>query len=497
MKRNISDLHIGFLNPQGNFDPRDSYWTEHPDFGGQLVYVKEISLAMAKMGVKVDILTRQIIDNNWPEFRAKIDYYPGCENVRILRLPFGGNKFLPKEQLWPHLRIYVEEIIDFYQQEGSFPDAFTSHYGDGGLAGVMLAEREKIPFTFTAHSLGAQKMDKLNNKDADFEQLNQRFNFDKRIIAERLAMDRAGKIIVSTDQERQEQYGHKLYQGAVNVSNRDKFTVIPPGVNTEIFNGKYRPSTARKIDNYLTRDLRKERIEFPAIISSSRLDQKKNHEKLVKAYAGNNRLQKKANLVITLRGIENPFQSYEQANKEEKYILDRITKIIYNHDLEGKISMFPLQSQQELAEFYGFMAEKKSVFTLTSFYEPFGLAPVEAMSAGLPAVVTNRGGPTEIMENGKYGILVNPENSGDIARGLLQMLKNSNWEKYHRLGRERVINYYTWQQAASGYLDVIKKLKKPTEKNCNLPLPDYYLNPAPKNEENLKRAFLYLLEKRI
>ncbi len=34
-------MHIVFLNPQGNFDPADSYLTEHPDFGGQLVYVKE------------------------------------------------------------------------------------------------------------------------------------------------------------------------------------------------------------------------------------------------------------------------------------------------------------------------------------------------------------------------------------------------------------------------------------------------------------------------
>ena len=37
-------MRIAFLNPQGNFDPEDSYWTEHPDFGGQLVYVKQVAL---------------------------------------------------------------------------------------------------------------------------------------------------------------------------------------------------------------------------------------------------------------------------------------------------------------------------------------------------------------------------------------------------------------------------------------------------------------------
>ena len=48
-------MYIVFLNPQGNFDKNDSFWTEHPDFGGQLVYVKELALAMGELGHKVDM----------------------------------------------------------------------------------------------------------------------------------------------------------------------------------------------------------------------------------------------------------------------------------------------------------------------------------------------------------------------------------------------------------------------------------------------------------
>jgi sucrose-phosphate synthase len=65
-------MHIGFLNPQGNFDAHDSYITEHADFGGQLVYVKEVAIAIARKGHKVDILTRQIIDPDWPEFAQTV-----------------------------------------------------------------------------------------------------------------------------------------------------------------------------------------------------------------------------------------------------------------------------------------------------------------------------------------------------------------------------------------------------------------------------------------
>ena len=49
-------MHVAFINPQGNFDPEDSYWTAHPDFGGQLVYVKELALAMGNLGHSVDVV---------------------------------------------------------------------------------------------------------------------------------------------------------------------------------------------------------------------------------------------------------------------------------------------------------------------------------------------------------------------------------------------------------------------------------------------------------
>jgi len=96
-------MRIAFLNPQGNFDPEDSHWTEHPDFGGQLVYVKQVALAMGELGHQVDILTRQIIDPDWPEFSKSIDTYPQAKNIRIIRLPAGPEDFLRKELLWPYL----------------------------------------------------------------------------------------------------------------------------------------------------------------------------------------------------------------------------------------------------------------------------------------------------------------------------------------------------------------------------------------------------------
>ena len=87
-------MRISFLNPQGNFDPEDRYWTAHPDFGGQLVYVKEVAQALGKLGHQADILTRRIVDPEWKGFEEELDHYPGHPNVRIVRLLCGPAGFL-------------------------------------------------------------------------------------------------------------------------------------------------------------------------------------------------------------------------------------------------------------------------------------------------------------------------------------------------------------------------------------------------------------------
>jgi sucrose-phosphate synthase len=153
-------MHILFFNPQGNFNQGDSHLTEHPDFGGQLVYVKETAMAMVAAGHEVDIVTRRIIDPEWPEFSADTDYYEGFEDgLRIVRIPCGGDPFLAKEQLWPHLPEFVRGTVDFYGD--SLPDFVTAHYADGGYCAALMQEATGLQFTFTGHSLGAQKLDKL------------------------------------------------------------------------------------------------------------------------------------------------------------------------------------------------------------------------------------------------------------------------------------------------------------------------------------------------
>lgn len=492
-------MHIAFLNPQGNFDSNDSYWTQHPDFGGQLVYVKEVAMAMAALGYKVDIVTRRIVDPEWPEFEASLDHYPGTQNVRILRLPCGPPGFLPKEKLWPYLGSeWVPNIIASYQQEGTLPDAFTTHYGDGGLAGALMKKETGIPFTFTGHSLGAQKMDKLGVTRENLAEIDGRFHFARRILAERASMNHAGRIITSTTQERMEQYAHPAYISAVDPADEARFAVIPPGVNRRIFSPTPAPedkAVGRRIQAALERDVSEDRRQLPLVVASSRLDAKKNHVGLVNAFALNQDLQASANLAIVVRGLEDPLHHYEALSPSEKTIMDQITGLMSSYDLWGKVTAFPLNSQPELAAAYRHLADRNSVFSLTALYEPFGLAPLEAMSCGLPAVVTQNGGPSESMREGEreFGLLVDPADPEDVACGLLRAIESEEaWRRLHEAGMQRVLSRYTWDRTAEGYLSTIEDMLRGPAYAGEFPIPEYFEDPTPDTDIPLSElATLY------
>ena len=309
-------MHIAFLNPQGNFDKNDSYLTEHPDFGGQLVYVKEVCLALARLGVQVDIITRRIDDPQWQGFSEQVDWYSADHRgPRILRIDCGDSGFLRKEHLWPHLDEFVTNIRSFYGD--GLPDAFTAHYADGGYCAALQNQQTGRGFTFTGHSLGAQKLDKLGMQPANAEQMEDEYFFSQRISAERLAMREAFRVITSTRQERIDQYGHPLYRGAIDVNDDARFAIIPPGVNGKIFSTT---SDEQDAEQYSVLEQQCGKTGKPYIIASSRLDEKKNILGIVRAYAGSPELQQLARLGIFIRGITDPFSEIGNLAEAEQAV---------------------------------------------------------------------------------------------------------------------------------------------------------------------------------
>jgi len=449
-------MHIAFLNPQGNFDSKDTGWTLHPDFGGQLVYVKELALELGKLGHSVDIITRQIIDPNWTEFCNKTDRYSNRDNVKILRIPCGPKTFLPKEQLWPHLDSWVKNVLSYYRKR-KLPDIFTTHYGDGGFTGILIKNFTGIPFTFTGHSLGAQKMDKFIDSPEAFEKWVEQYQFEKRIAAERLSMHYCSRIFTSTHLERKTQYSHHLYQNYINI-DENIFCLAPPGVNLKIFHSEKAGNNSHtndKIQSAINRDISSNRRSLPMVVCSSRLDRKKNHYNLVQAWTENQNLRASANLMIIIRGTENPLREWKSTfSGEARIIFSELVQLIEQHNLHDCIAGIELINQNELANCYRYLANNmQGIFALTALFEPFGLAPLEAMACGLPTVVTKNGGPSEsLVKNGmKLSMLIDPQNPKDIANAILSLLDKRYWNKMRVDGLAYVNEKYNWRQTANCY----------------------------------------------
>lgn len=64
------------------------------------------------------------------------------------------------------------------------------------------------------------------------------------------------------------------------------------------------------------------------------------------------------------------------------------------------------------------------VFVLPSSSEGLSIATIEAMAAGVPVVATRSGGPQEIVEDGRTGLLVEASNPQALAAGVGEMLSD-------------------------------------------------------------------------
>lgn len=70
--------------------------------------------------------------------------------------------------------------------------------------------------------------------------------------------------------------------------------------------------------------------------------------------------------------------------------------------------------QEEVASFL----QEADAFVLPSLSEGFSIALVEAMLCGLPSIVTKIGGPSEIIEDGRTGFLINPNSVTELTAAM-------------------------------------------------------------------------------
>lgn len=98
------------------------------------------------------------------------------------------------------------------------------------------------------------------------------------------------------------------------------------------------------------------------------------------------------------------------------------------------------------------------IFVLPSRQEGLSNSLLEAMSSGMKVVATGISGSSRVIEDGKSGLLVPPEDPGKLAGALKEAFRID--DSMGRKGRERIISGYSVNQIADRYRALYSELRE-------------------------------------
>jgi glycosyltransferase involved in cell wall biosynthesis len=92
----------------------------------------------------------------------------------------------------------------------------------------------------------------------------------------------------------------------------------------------------------------------------------------------------------------------------------RVERLVADRGLDDRVDLPGRLPDPELAA----VLERSHVLAMPSRHEGFGIAYLEGMSFGLPAVASTAGGASEIVTDGETGLLVDPDEPAAVADAL-------------------------------------------------------------------------------
>jgi len=177
----------------------------------------------------------------------------------------------------------------------------------------------------------------------------------------------------------------------------------------------------------------------PRLITVSRLEKRKNHEKIIMSLR--NLKQFYPNIIYTCIG-----------HGEEE---ENIKKLVKELNIENHV-LFLKDISQELKNA---LLAKSDVFVMPSIIykksvEGFGIAYIEAAQYGLPSIGGKDGGASDAILDKETGIICDGNNLDDIYSSIDLMLKNNSYKNFSKKNIE-FAKKFEWNNIIKKYLKIL------------------------------------------
>jgi phosphatidyl-myo-inositol dimannoside synthase len=211
--------------------------------------------------------------------------------------------------------------------------------------------------------------------------------------------------------------------------DQEKIVVINPGLDPiKELNKKM----LDKVDKLL-------KHKSPRLITVSRFEKRKNHEKIIMALR--NLKQIYPNIIYICIGF---------GDEEEN-----IKKLVAELDLHPQVMFFKDISN----ELKNSLLAKSDVFVMPSIIhnksvEGFGIAYVEAAQYGIPSIGGKDGGAADAIEHEKTGLICDGNELDEVYSSINSILKNNKHFEYGKAAKEQSIKFQ-WHQVIEKYKKIL------------------------------------------
>ena len=282
-------------------------------------------------------------------------------NLTMHEIDFARNPITPK-----NLKSYKSLVK--LQKECNF-DLVYCQQPVGGLMGRLIGKKFKIPVIYTAHGFHFYNGCPLKNK-----------LIYKTV--EKWLSKYTDALITINDED---------YQNALKFKAKSVYKINGIGIDLKKFSPEKAMSKAeaRKMLGLKSDDF--------VVLSIGELNENKNTYRLLESIK--NIDNEKIKYVICGQGpLKEKYENYIKANS-----------------LEGRV--FMLGFRKDIPD----IVSASDLYIMPSYREGLGMATLESMSFGLPAIVSDTRGCRDLVGDNEGGILCNPNETEDFTNGILKL----------------------------------------------------------------------------